>query len=105
MEDIKEDRLYTPQEGEKQFTFCAIFVGCVIGGVVSAMNIYFGLRTGWGFGCSIIAAILSYSIFQVLKTKTPFGVLETNIAQTAGSAAGLVSAIPAMSMLGYKLEL
>lgn len=107
-----EDRLYTPQEGELQFTFRAIFTGCLIGGVVSAMNIYFGLRTGWGFGGSIIAAILSYSIFQVLKPKTPFGVLETNIAQTAGSAAGsmssaagLVSAIPAMSMLGYKLEL
>jgi putative OPT family oligopeptide transporter len=107
-----EIKLYTPQDNELQFTFRAIITGCLIGGVVSAMNIYFGLRTGWGFGGSIIAAILSYSIFQVLRPKTPFGVLETNIAQTAGSAAGsmssaagLVSAIPAMSMLGYKLEL
>lgn len=107
-----DDKLYSPQKDELQFTVRAVLVGCMIGGVVSAMNIYFGLRTGWGFGGSIIAAILSYSFFQVFKPKRPFGVLETNIAQTAGSAAGsmssaagLVSAIPAMSMLGYKLEL
>ena len=108
----KSDKLYSPKEGELQMTIRAILVGCLIGGVVSAMNIYFGLRTGWGFGGSLIAAILSYSFFQVLKPKKDFGVLETNIAQTAGSAAGsmssaagLISAIPAMKMLGYELSM
>jgi putative OPT family oligopeptide transporter len=108
---MNEERLYTPSSGEAQFTLRAILAGCMIGGVVSAMNIYFGLRTGWGFGGSIIAAILSYSLFQVLKPKKAFSVLETNIAQTSGSAAGsmssaagLVSAIPAMGMLGYELS-
>ena len=107
-----EDKIYTPSPGEKQLTFRAVAIGCLIGGAVSAMNIYLGLRTGWGFGGSIIAAILSYSLFQILRPKDNFTVLETNIAQTAGSAAGsmssaasLVSAVPAMSMLGYKLEL
>ncbi len=107
-----DERLYTPAPDEAQFTLRAVLAGCLIGGVVSAMNIYFGLRTGWGFGGSIIAAILSYSLFQVLKPKTAFSVLETNIAQTSGSAAGsmssaagLVSAIPAMGMLGYELSM
>jgi putative OPT family oligopeptide transporter len=75
------------------------------------MNLYFGLRTGWGFGGSLIAAILSYSFFQALNPDKAFGVLETNLAQTAGSAtgsmtsaAGLISAIPAMKMLGYELS-
>ena len=83
----------------------------MLGGVVSAMNIYLGLRTGWSIGGSLVAAILSYSLFQVLKPKQAFGVLETNIAQTAGSAAGsmtsaagLLAAIPAMKMLGYELS-
>ncbi len=107
-----EDKLYTPKEGEAQLTLRAVLIGCFIGSIVSAMNIYFGLRTGWGFGGSLIAAILSYSFFQVISTKNEFGVLETNISQTAGSAAGsmssaagLVSAIPAMKMLGFELSM
>ena len=90
----------------------AIIAGSLIGGIVCAMNIYFGLRTGWGFGGSLIAAILSFSLFQVLNPKVPFSVLETNIAQTTGSAAGsmtsaagLVAAIPAMKMLGYEFSM
>lgn len=107
---MSEDKLYQPQPGERQLSLRALLVGCSIGALVTAMNLYFGLRTGWSMGGSLIAAILSYSFFQVIKTKTHFGVLETNIAQTAGSAAGsmtsaagLLAAIPAMSLLGYKL--
>ncbi|MGH1467927.1 MAG: OPT family oligopeptide transporter [Bdellovibrionales bacterium] len=97
---------------EAQLTFRALAVGCSIGALVTAMNLYFGLRTGWSIGGSLIAAILSYSLFQALNPKQPFGVLETNIAQTAGSAAGsmtsaagLIAAIPAMKMLGYELSI
>lgn len=112
MSSQNPDQLYNPTPNESQFTVRAVLIGCLIGGVVSAMNIYFGLRTGWGFGGSLIAAILSYSLFQVMKPKKEFGILETNIAQTAGSAAGsmssaagLVSAVPAMKMLGYNLSM
>ncbi len=100
------------KQEESQLTFRALAVGCSIGALVTAMNLYFGLRTGWTIGGSLIAAILSYSFFQALNPKTPFGILETNIAQTSGSAAGsmtsaagLVAAIPAMKMLGYELTL
>lgn len=100
------------QKEEAQLTFRALAVGCGIGALVTAMNLYFGLRTGWTIGGSLIAAILSYSFFQALNPKNKFGILETNIAQTAGSAAGsmttaagLVSAIPAMKMLGYELSI
>lgn len=112
MSKSNSEQLYFPAPDESQLTVRAILIGCLIGGVVSAMNIYFGLRTGWGFGGSLIAAILSYSIFQLLSPKKAFGILETNIAQTAGSAAGsmssaagLISAIPAMKMLGYDLSM
>jgi putative OPT family oligopeptide transporter len=109
--NMKVNQIYTPKEKELQLTLRAVLSGALIGGIVSAMNIYFGLRTGWGFGGSLIAAILSYSLFQLIRPKTPFGVLETNIAQTAGSAAGsmsstagLVACIPALKMLGYDLS-
>jgi uncharacterized oligopeptide transporter (OPT) family protein len=102
-----QDRIYHPQPGEHQLTLRALLTGCLIGAVVSAMNISIGLQIGWTFGGSIIAAILGYSFFKtVLRPRDPFTVLETNIAQTAGSAtgymassAGLVSSIPALLLL------
>lgn len=102
--------IYTPEPGERQLTARAVIAGTLLGVVVSAMNIYFGLKTGWSIGGSLIAAILSYSLFSVLKPKLPFTRLETNIAQTSGSAAGsmtstagLLAAIPAMMLLNYEL--
>jgi len=105
------ERLYEPAPGELQLTARAIVVGILLGGVVAAMNIYFGLKTGWGIGGSLIAAILGYSVFAAIKPKRPYTVLEANITQTAGSAAGsmtsaagLLSAVPALGMLGYELS-
>lgn len=101
----ESDVKYTPQPGERQLTIRALIAGCLVGSVVSCTNIYIGLKIGWTFGASIIAAVLSYSIFAMFNRH--LSVLETNIAQTAGSAAGymssaagLVSAIPALMMLG-----
>lgn len=102
--------LYRPARSELQLTFRALAIGCSIGGVVSAMNLYFGLQTGWSIGGSLIAAILGYSLFALCyRGDRPFTPLETNIAQTAGSAAGamtscagLLSAVPAMQMLGHQ---
>ncbi|MEW6279382.1 MAG: OPT/YSL family transporter, partial [Candidatus Eremiobacterota bacterium] len=102
--------IYRPARGELQLTVRAVLIGCLLGGIVAAMNIYFGLQTGWSMGGSLIAAILGFSAFSVLKPRKAFTPLETNIAQTAGSAAGamasaagLLSAVPAMGMLGHKL--
>ena len=110
--DLEKDKLYTPLKDEVQWSIRALVVGCGIGVLVTGMNLYFGLRTGWGFGGSLIVAILSYSFFQTIRPQKAFGVLETNLAQTAGSAAGcmtstagLISAIPAMKMLGYELTI
>ncbi len=108
--EIEEERLYTPQPGERQLTPRAIIFGCLIGGLVSAMNISFGLKIGWTVGGSLMAAILGYAAFSIFSTVAP-SVLETNIAQTTGSAAGtmasaggLVAPIPAMLLLGYEIS-
>lgn len=108
--DPGDGPMYVPAPGEAQLTVRAVLVGCLIGAAVAAMNIRFGLKTGWSIGGSLIAAILSFSLFTALsstfKSIRSFTPLETNIAQTAGSAAGtmtsaagLLSAIPALQML------
>lgn len=108
--EVEEERLYSPQPGERQLTPRAIIFGCLIGGLVSAMNISFGLKIGWTVGGSLMAAILGYAAFSMFSAVAP-SVLETNIAQTTGSAAGtmasaggLVAPIPAMLLLGYEIS-
>ncbi len=108
------DRLYQPEQGEAQLTVRAIVTGCLLGIVVASMNIYFGLRTGWSIGGSLIAAILGFSVWASIHKMfhaRKYSVLETNITQTAGSAAGsmtsaagLLSSIPALGMLGTNLS-
>lgn len=108
-DQLNEERIYTPARDELQLTVRAVVTGCVIGGVVGAMNISLGLKIGWSFGGSIIAAVLGFAAWAViapLLAVRPFSVLETNIAQTAGSAAGsmasaagLLAPIPALAML------
>lgn len=98
---------YTPTPSEAQMTARAAVAGCIIGGIVACTNIYIGLKIGWSFGASIIAAVLSYAVFAILDRR--LSVLETNIAQTAGAAAGgmagaagLINVIPAMQLLGHE---
>ena len=101
--------LYHPAPRERQLTLRAVLVGCMLGAGVAAMNLSFGLKTGWSVGGSVIAAILSYAVFAgVIRPRERFTVLETNIAQTTGSAAGnmtttasMLAALPAMAMLGH----
>ncbi|TNE51025.1 MAG: OPT family oligopeptide transporter [Deltaproteobacteria bacterium] len=106
----------TPQAAEyppvdlsvPQFTFRAVLTGMILGGALSLCNIYTGLKIGWGFNMSVTAALLSFGIFQVLSRTTgarEWNILENNINQTAASSAasissaGLVSAVPAWTML------
>lgn len=105
---IEDERVYTPEPGEAQLTARAVIVGCLVGSVVSCTNVYIGLKIGWSFGASIISAVLAFSVFSVMGKR--LSVLETNTAQTAGSAAGfmssaagLLAAIPAMDLLGYEI--
>ncbi len=102
------EQIYVPQPGERQLSIRAVVAGCLIGGVVSCTNIYMGLKIGWSEGGSLIAAILGFAIFAAMRQT--LSVLECNITQTAGSAAGsmastagLLAPIPAMSMLGYEI--
>lgn len=99
----------------QQMTFRAMFTGCLIGGIMSFSNLYVGLKSGWGLGASITAAIIAFAFFsswekiKAMITGKPiddhFTILENNTMQTAASSAGymtsagLVSAVPALYMV------
>ncbi len=83
--------------------------GMVIGSVLSACNIYSGLKIGWSSNMSVTGALLSYAVWrarsrQAMK-RSPFTILEANLAQTAASSAaavssaGLVAGIPALTVM------
>ncbi len=104
------EQIYQPVPDERQLTVRSVVAGCLLGGVVSCMNIYMGLKIGWSFGGSLIAAILGFGLFMILGRT--LSVLECNITQTSGSAAGtmasaagLLAPIPAMQLLGFEIPI
>ena len=100
-------RVYRPVEA--QLTLRAAAMGMLLGGILSASNLYLGLKIGWSFGMGITSSVLGFAIFAALRTVfpgiPPLTVLENNTSQTAASAAasmasaGLVSSFPALVML------
>lgn len=58
-------------EEDHQITFRAILIGCCLGAVVSASNIYLGLKTGWTFGASLFGSILGFAILKPISKVAP----------------------------------
>jgi uncharacterized oligopeptide transporter (OPT) family protein len=97
---------------EKDLTVRAVVAGMAFGGLMSISNLYVGLKSGWGLGVDIAAVVVIFTIFKVLRgiglVKREFGLLENTMMMTVAvaaswiSSAGLVSAVPALTMLtGY----
>jgi uncharacterized oligopeptide transporter (OPT) family protein len=98
-----------------QLTIRAVITGMVLGGILSACNIYTGLKIGWGLNMSVTAALVGYGLWNGLHKVSGgrvkhFGILENNINQTACSSgasvssAGLVAPVPALAMItGFTL--
>lgn len=56
---------------EQQFSVRALVIGICLGAVVSASNIYLGLKTGWTFGASLFGGILGFAILKPLSRIAP----------------------------------
>lgn len=104
------ETIYTPKPNETQLTFRALLAGCLLGSMVSMINIYLGLQTGWSTGAGLIAAILGFAAMKPLFPD--YSILENNITETAGAAAGsmstavgIVALVPALDMLGKPMSL
>ncbi|KAL0944713.1 oligopeptide transporter [Colletotrichum truncatum] len=117
-EETKEEDLYRPllmdpniPHEEHILTVRAIVVGCILGSLVNASNLYLGLKTGFTFVASMFGAIFGYGILKLLSQSglpiigKAFGPQENSIVQAAATGAGgiagiFVAGIPAMYRLG-----
>jgi uncharacterized oligopeptide transporter (OPT) family protein len=115
VEDRDREWLETVYRGdkEKDLTPRAVMAGMVFGGLMSLSNLYVGLKSGWGLGVDIAAVIVIFAVFKALRgiglVKKEFGLMENTIMMSVAvaaswiSSAGLVSAVPALTMLtGYQ---
>ena len=98
----------------REFTRRSLLTGVLIGAVLTPCNVYSGLKIGWSFNMSIVAALLAYGFWNLGARRLgarPFGLLENNINQTTASSSasiisgGLVAPIPALTLLGGLLAL
>jgi putative OPT family oligopeptide transporter len=91
----------------RELTVRAALTGTLLGGALSLCNIYSGLKIGWSFNMSVTGTLLAFGIWRAFSFAgaRPFEKLENNINQAAASggasisSAGLVSAIPAMTIM------
>lgn len=85
-------------QGDKipQLTLRAVLMGGILGSLMSISNLYTSIKVGWAFGVAITACVLSYVIWNSLRTVlgligiklTPMSILENNCMQSTASAAG-----------------
>jgi uncharacterized oligopeptide transporter (OPT) family protein len=106
--------LATVYRGDKEpdLTVRAIVAGMLFGGLMSLSNLYVGLKMGWGLGVDIVALVVIFAVFKALRgiglVRREFGMMENTMTMTVAvaaswiSSAGLVSAVPALTMLTGK---
>ncbi|KAK0735266.1 OPT oligopeptide transporter protein-domain-containing protein [Lasiosphaeria miniovina] len=122
--EIVEEDLYIPLKMDpgipyepNPLTIRAVVTGIVLGCLVSASNLYLGLKTGFTFSANMFGAIFGYGFLKLLEKvggETPiigglFGPQENSIIQAAATGAGgisgiFVAGIPAMYQLGVMGE-
>ncbi|MEO8142281.1 MAG: oligopeptide transporter, OPT family [Sphingomicrobium sp.] len=86
----------------KELTFRGIVLGAILTLILTAANVYAGLKIGLTVATSIPAAVISMAVLRSFKDST---IQENNIVQTIASAAGTLSAIvfvlPGLIMVGW----
>eukprot|EP00834_Sanchytrium_tribonematis_P007772 NODE_762_length_4102_cov_1.465401.p1 type:complete len:496 gc:universal NODE_762_length_4102_cov_1.465401:3146-1659(-) len=94
---------------EQHFSLRAAIVGCLLGSIICASNMYFGFKVGWSFGATIFAAIFGYPVMVWIARVTggpKFNIFEhatlSSAATAAGglTSAGFVNGLPAMYQMG-----
>jgi putative OPT family oligopeptide transporter len=94
--------LPAPSKPEAELTPKAIILGLLLAFIFGAANAYLGMKAGQTVAATIPAAVIAMTLFKVRGMKG--GILEQNIARTAGSVgealvAGAVFVIPSFLMV------
>jgi len=77
---------------QPQLTVRAIVMGSILGFFMAWSNLYTTLKLGWAFGVAITACVLSFLLWNLLRTLsgnrlTQMSLLENNCMQSTASAA------------------
>lgn len=88
------EKIYTGRgDSQKQLTVRAVVMGGVLGMFMSISNLYTTLKLGWSFGVAITACVLSYVIWNAIRSisggrLSQMTILENNCMQSTATAAG-----------------
>lgn len=76
-----------------QLTFRSAVTGFLLGGLLSATNLYVGAKTGWTLGVGLTSVILAFSMFKLLSRAgvRDMTILENNAMQSIATAAGYMT--------------
>jgi len=91
----------------RELTVRGLFLGSILGVLFAASSVYLSVKVGLTVSASIPVAVLSIAVFRVLGRSS---ILENCMVQTTGSAGeslafGIATALPALLLLGYDLDL
>lgn len=88
-----------------QLTFRAALTGFLLGGLLSATNLYIGAKTGWSLGVGITSVIMAFAFFKVLQQigVSEFTILENNAMQSIATSAGYMTAPLISSLTAYMI--
>lgn len=89
-----------------QLTIRSAITGFLLGGVLSATNLYVGAKTGVTLGVGLTSVILAFGLFRALAGSglvKDFTILENNAMQSIATAAGYMTAPLISSLAAYML--
>ncbi|MCR5184239.1 MAG: OPT/YSL family transporter [Opitutales bacterium] len=90
---------------EPQLTVRGAIFGGLIGILACASSMYTSLKIGWGFGIALVAVILSFVVFNALRSLSrgrikPMGVLENAATSSVASVIGMTTTHTVVSAFG-----
>jgi len=88
-----------------QLTLRSAVTGFILGGILSATNLYIGAKTGWSLGVGITSVILAFAFFKILQQIgfAEFTILENNAMQSIATSAGYMTAPLISSLAAYMI--
>lgn len=86
-----------------QLTIRSALTGFLIGGILSATNLYIGAKTGWSLGVGLTSVIVAFAAFKILSRlgAKDFTILENNAMQSVATAAGYMTGPLISGMAAY----
>lgn len=86
-----------------QLTLRSAITGFMLGGILSATNLYVGAKTGWTLGVGLTSVILAFAAFRLMSQMgaRDMTILENNASQSIATAAGYMTGPLISGMAAY----